>query len=1057
LSSGRDAADESDKGLLVHLAEEFGEHGARAVEFLETATVLLSGGLTAPRVAEATSYCIREALKEIPQAAEMTSRQNWHSASRAVVEARRRYEIGKSLPGEDPAASLDELLRVIDDLDIVHSQERIHQQRLVAVMAARTGTSPIPAGPVEAYQRLVERLDKSLHSATTIENAQSMYEEALRLMRQLFMPPELRLPELADLAALPSPTENDASRLIALVATDRHLEYFFGRIISADWLALLDSSGLLKPPDGQARWPVFRLVERLKEAAAEPVARWLTKAFERWGAASPISAWFIARAALDIGGAGNEVVLGALRSHPSSPQIQSLAMSLVEAVDPQDQLVVDVADLLFNPSGGLDRSFEFEEISKVIQTGVTAGNWTVRVELLIQKIRAIEDDDHFLQMLEFQRAGSIADRPEVYDDDRSAALLGALIEILASSRAAGVPGQDLLAVIGTLRTELLPRVRCWLLSELDDVNLDVLVAEVSDAIRTRRPCGDDAQLIDHILGLGGGEGLDVDKWRAALGALPPPEEVGMALAEGSLEGSWIRAREWSALLPEDVSNDWSKALVILEGAIGPFTRESLASRRPVEMGVGTSPVSEEDLEKIPANEAARWIARWRPGPNSWLVGSRELARTLEAVVKRSPAPWIEAPLEIVALLHEPIYISHYFRGLAEADTLDSGRAAEITEAVAFVRTHPWPPTPMGRNDWDWDPTWANADGDGVSLLRRFAEKDIGFGDRSEQAWGITLAAATTTDGTGTYEDALTAAISRHQTSAVEAVFALLGWKYRQGTEVRQEALDLFDNALRIHGRDGEQHRAIIVPRLPFLIYIAPKWVDERTDLIFGDEAPDGLGQPSIDLYVRWGRPNRWIFERVRDGLIDAVGRSIDNAMASLLIAMLWRIHGYSVDEIVELIAGSGDEFLSRAGETLSRLLRHGDVDPDHLAIAVAFFQAVLLLERPPALYGFGWFAELGDLDEDTWLGLTVAAARLAHGRLDWGHKVADRAAASDSERGLEILNYLVRGLADEWDKGHVMEKSLASLRRAGSLRETETFRRLRTSLLERGVFDAEDL
>jgi hypothetical protein len=38
-----------------------------------------------------------------------------------------------------------------------------------------------------------------------------------------------------------------------------------------------------------------------------------------------------------------------------------------------------------------------------------------------------------------------------------------------------------------------------------------------------------------------------------------------------------------------------------------------------------------------------------------------------------------------------------------------------------------------------------------------------------------------------------------------------------------------------------------------------------------------------------------------------------------------------------------------------------------------------------------------------------------------------------------------------------MEKALASLRSGSKLRQTESFRHLRTSLLERGVVDAENV
>jgi hypothetical protein len=1047
--------DDRERELFGHLAEEFGDRGMRAVEFLRTAAGLLRNGDTGMRIAESACYCLREALKGIPQAAEAPQRQPWRDASRRVIDARKQYDIAASLPGGERESALADLLRAIDDLGLVHSQERIHQQRLLAVMVARTGTTPIPMAPIEAYQRLVDRLDDLLHSSTTLSEAKSLYDEATGLLRQLFLPPDVRLPELAELAQAASPSAEDADRLTPLIASPRHLEYFFERVRSADWLWLLDGSDLLAPPDGQGSWPVFRLVDHLKGTDAKTIGDWLAHAYEQWGS-SRMRAWFIARAALDIGGEGHTVVLAALRAHLADSAIAHLGLFLVEAVPPEDDVVVDVGDLLLNPASGLQRRHGLEELAEAFSAGATLANWRRRAEVLLYKLKAVGEDDHYLSMLRYDRSGSIADIPSAYDDERAAILVAALTGVLSAAQAAGATGTDLLDAVDPAEEALRARLRAWLLGRLEDVSLEVAAQEVTAAISTRPPCGDDLALVDRVLG-GGADAL-IPRWHDALGAPPTVEEVGAALADGPINESWMRARQWSALLPSEASTAWSKVNAVLATVFGAATREALTARKHVEAGWGTSPLSEAELRDMPVNDAADWVAKWRPDPNAWLVGSRELARTLQAVVKESPELWSASPLEVVTRLRETIYVSHYFRGLSEAEALDPRQAADIVEAVAFARTHPWAPTPMGRDDWDWEPNWDSADDDGVTLLRRLAEKDVGFGDRAEQAWALVLEAATRHDGPGGYDDTLTSAINRHQTRAVEAVFAFMGWQYRRSETVQEDALRLLDHALRIDGRDGEEHRAVIVPRLPFLLYVAPEWVEARSIVMFGDQAPEGLAQAAADLYVRWGRPHRWVFERARGHLLDAVRRNVDNALTFWLIGVVWQVDTYSVPETVRLLAGMGEDRLSQAGEAMARLLRYENVDPEHLRIGVEFFEAVLALEQPSALPGFGWYAELDSLDDEVWLTLTARAAALAGGRLDWAHKVADRAAASASERGLQILNALVRGLVDEWDRGRVMEQALGLLRAtAATLRETEAFRRLRTSLLERGMFAAEDV
>lgn len=1007
-----------------------------------------------PRKAEAACYCIREALKEIPQAAESEKRQPWRVASREAVDAKQRFEIARSLPGAETESALTAMLRAIDDLELVHSQERIHQQRLLAVMAARTGASPIPSAPVRAYQELVEHLDDLLHSTATMEAATDAFDSALALLRQLFMPPELRLPELASLAELATPTPDDASQVRARVASPRHLEYFFERVVTADWLTLLDDSDLLAPPEGQGNWPISRLVTQLKETAPEGIAHWLMTAFNRWATTSSRSAWFVGRAALDLGAPGRAVVLAALRAHPNAPGVAHLGMSLVEALDPHEDIIVDVADLLLNPSGGLDGWFDLKSVTKPLSVGVSTSNWRRRVDMLSHKLAAVIAEPDLRFSLDYERAGSIVDPSGVYDHERPAILLRALIDVLSSSRAAGVPGADLLEAAGSLHEELRPRVRAWVLAQWDEAPVEVVYDELTTAIATRRPTGDDLPLIDRIVSEAPPGYLSA--WRTALGTAPAAEEVGTALADGSPEKSWMRVREWAALLPDPVSTDWSKAIAVLSGAFGPTSRESLVTRSSVEVGHGTSPLSEADLRAMDITTAAKWIARWRPDPNAWMVGSRELARTLEAVVKKAPHLWAASPIATISQLREPVYVSHYFRGLSGAE-LEVAWADDLVEAIAFARAHPWNPAPIGRDAFDYDPTWTNADVDGVALIRSLADNDVGFGEREASAWAIALEAASSTDEPTEFDDSRMAAINRGRTRALETVFALMGWEYRQTQAVRAEALDLLDSALRIPGRDGEQHRAIIAPRLPFLRLAAPEWLTDRVALIFGKEAPDGLAQAAVDLYAQWGQPYRWVYERIRGLLLDAVSRDVPNAISSWCIAVLWQVDGYGVDESVNRLASLGDAFLSRAGETLGRLLRHKDTDRGQVAIAVEIFEAVLRLKRPGALSGFGWFAEVRTMDESVWLDLTVRAAGLSGGRLDWSHEVADRAAASDSPQSLAILNDLVRGLPDEWDRGQVMEKALTALKRAVPMRNSEPYRRLRTSLLERGMFEAENL
>ena len=105
------SADELDEGLLDHLVVEFLDHGQRAVEFLRSAQTLLSvTPADTPRVADVIAYCIREAMKAIPASQDTSGGGLWKTASRAVVDARKRFELTRALPGEDSDAAMRDLL-----------------------------------------------------------------------------------------------------------------------------------------------------------------------------------------------------------------------------------------------------------------------------------------------------------------------------------------------------------------------------------------------------------------------------------------------------------------------------------------------------------------------------------------------------------------------------------------------------------------------------------------------------------------------------------------------------------------------------------------------------------------------------------------------------------------------------------------------------------------------------------------------------------------------------------------------------------------------------------
>lgn len=494
-------------------------------------------------------------------------------------------------------------------------------------------------------------------------------------------------------------------------------------------------------------------------------------------------------------------------------------------------------------------------------------------------------------------------------------------------------------------------------------------------------------------------------------------------------------------------------IAILGGAYGDATRSGLAQRPQAWFARACSPASEAELRAMGPDDAARWIAAWRPDPARRLTGPGELARTLEGVVKSDAPTWGATPLRTSAALHEPMYISHYMRGLAAAEALDRVPVGDLIDLMLLTSTSPWDATEIGDPTYDYDPDWRDAQSAAIDLITALARQDLGYGGRQAEIQSFLLGQARTSDPCQhePHDDLPGDTVLRNSGHAMEAIFDVMGHEYRAQQTVGSWALDFLSEMLAPSHPDGARLRAVLAPKLAFLRHVAPSWIDDHASRLLGDDAPDNLGQNTVDRALSWGQPDSWLLEHFRQQVSDAVRRAVHNALEHFLIAMLWRVPGYSVDEAVRFL--SQVDRLSKAGEALGRLIRDEDASPDHVAVAVQFWETSVPCGGADSLAGFGWYAEVSSLDDATWALLTRQTLAVTRGRIDWARRVADRAAhPQPSADTLEILNQLLRGLPDGWDRWHVLETARITVSRASHPQTgTSEYRRLRTTILERGV------
>jgi hypothetical protein len=597
-------------------------------------------------------------------------------------------------------------------------------------------------------------------------------------------------------------------------------------------------------------------------------------------------------------------------------------------------------------------------------------------------------------------------------------------------------------------------MRSWILAGWGSADPSALIGEVTEAIRTRRPTGDDVRLAESAVQSCQPDDY-AEEWAAALGSPPAVPAAGVALANGQVPELWLRAFYWSPLLPATVTAAWASISTLLAAAYGQPSKAGLETRPRVWASWGRSPYTEQELQAMGPDETAFMIAAWRPDTGDFLAGPRELARTLERIVKADPALWAATPLQIGMHLREPLYLSHYMRGIAEADSLAGTPPGELADLILLAFASPWQPIAMGDPTYDYDPDWRETQAAALDLIVALARQDLGFAGRDDAIWELLeqqvrdRSQATSAPSL----DILIQVMSRPCTCALQAVFDVMGYDHRGGGTVRHAALNLLTDTLAESGLDGEHYRVIIGRGIAFLRRLIPPWVEEHRDQLFGKSAPGSLGQATIDFALAYGRPDPWLLQHFQDEVLNAVQRSTSGALEHYLVGILREIPGYGIDHAVPLLRSLGK--LSDAGRALGSILGSNEAAPGNISLAVRFWEKAIVVSRgtPENLTGFGWYANIPSLDDTTWNRLTLRTLTITRGRIDWAHRVADRAAQQQpTPDTLEILNQLLRSLSDYWEQRLVLDIATTAIKKAtGPQTDTAEYERLRTVLLERGT------
>lgn len=1047
---------ELDETLLSHLVDELNDDGKRAVSFLRSAQALIAlDDDSMPEYGSLIAYALREAMKAIPSSQSSASTGGeWKTLSREVVDAKQRLSATADLTAEDREGAMQHLFATVDALDAFHKQDAVHQRRLIAVIVNRTGTEPLTAGdvaPITSYQRILSRLDRGLHSGMGIAAARALWHECVSILRQLFTPPEVRIAELDELARLPAPAAQDLQKLKSLVVSPYHLRRFLGELNHPAWLHLLVETQLLDPPVDRQGWPMFSAIDNLKEDYTPELAG-IIEIIARKTIRTESTSWYPARASLDLGELGHPTLQLCLKKHPRSPSISTFAVSACEMSPYAEAFVEFVGNIALKHQNWVHSQVYLKKFMSSYCSGVTQNNGLRRIKILAYRISDVPEEElkHALFMMQNGSLGEyVADESE---RGILPTLLGGLATCLNTLVATCEPS-DMLESVSPLPDSVQARARAFILANSQDVEVASIAQELTYAIAKRDPLADDEILVQRVVD-DCQEDSYVSAWQTSLGNPPELHSLGTALAEHNLHDEWRRSYLWSAFLPTQVYASWATSVAVISGAYGPPVKRKDPIRAT--FGYGRSPITSEELSAMPPQEAAQWVANWSPSDAEWLVSARELGRALESTVSSNCEDWARDPVVIASQLRHPTYIAHYLQGLAgSASTVGAEAAGQIVDLIELTRTHPWPVTVLGRDGFDYDPTWRPTEHAGISLIKALAQSSIGFGGRDEYVWSVLASEvddrseiSSTSSGSVDY---LEAAINRPFTRALEAVFSVISMERSEGN-VRPEGLRIIDSLLTLTDRDGAEARAIIAPKARFIAYVSPDWLEGIAPKLFGDEAPPTLGQTAVDLALQWGQPYKWLFENYRDSVRNSVRRGVQNSLTHCMIAMLWESQGYAVRESLAFLSGITGK-ISEAGKTLGLVMRGEDMTEAHAGVVEEFW-SLAVKEHPRELIGFGWMAEVKAIADGPWNNLMLSTLSATQGKIDLPQSVAERAADQEaSEQTLAILDSLIRGLEEEWDRREIAAYAKSSLLSAASLSDTPSYRRLRNTLMERGLMD----
>jgi hypothetical protein len=964
------------------------------------------------------------------------------------------------VPGDDAAAARAELDQVLSRVAADESRASYYARQLLTYLQDRAGVSPLdsPGDPVSEYAALREKANAAVHSGLTLAEAGTLLTRTVAWLVRVFTPPDQVAEAIRGLAAQPWSEPEQIAELRRLATDDHHLRLFFSEITDAAWLEPLHQAGVAQLPSRSAPWPVAALLPGLGKTSSEAVAALLNRLLTDTAATAKHERaevrFELLRVATELGSPAHGVVVKIVRQHGDVPLVRSLSVDAALKADAADSVVLDVADVVLNHFRRFgDGGYHAVTILDHLQAGVTAENVAGRARMLAAKTRRLAQSDYarYVPLDIGALTADLGEHPEPLP-----LFAFHLARILSKARQWGVPTSEQLEWLGEIHGKPGERLRGHVLAGASDLPVADKIAHITGRLASSTATAEDLALVTDILSCAPAPD-DIAVWAEALGA-PSPAPAG---GEDEIPRDWARAWRWAAVLPTGVLTAWQEAIDYVSARHGAPDPQTLIGDRPPRWGFqrGCSPYSAEELSARAPMEAAALVAAWEPDAesNRKMSGQLELARALEEAVRADPVKWSADPHNVVTALSKPLYIEHYFRALTE-------QAADIVSQAPAVLAAAVAQPPAGRGqagDQDTERDTDRADWREVvlDLARALASKNGDLAASLDDLWGRALAAVQNAPETDIGllfkdHDPLASAINRTWGHGLQAVLALAAWEFRRHGTIRPEFEQVLNAVIGTKGSAGLEFRAILASHRPLLEAIATTWLEAHATALFREGT---LAQETFDLTVKWSRPTTWLYHELTDELFGAALRGAENAIRLIVVAALREEEGYDLDSLINRL-GKGTAALAAAAEDAAYLVQDAEPDSPHLTVAIRFWTLLLDTSQAKtptqALTGLGRWAFVGNIDDGQWIRLAVRTLEATGGRIDYPISVADRAARlppSSTSRGI-LLRLLDKG--EPWERHHAATKALDVLRASTTQPAGDSFRRLRTRLIDLGYYQA---